>query len=368
MKIFARFFLLVSFLYAIMVVGFIAIDQQHIAKANTSNSNVVISQIQVSGNTSTHDEFVELYNPTNIAIDITKWKLGQKSKTSTQSATLVASMSGSVAPKSYRLITSNTAVSSNSADILYSNKSTFVSPDNTVLLYDKSGNIVDEVGLGAANDNETFATINPDDDQSVARKATETSNTNSLSTGGSEEHSGNGYDTDNNANDFVLLSTSMPRNSQSQSASTPTPTVLPTTTPAPTTIPTATVVPTVTPTITSVPTQTPTLTATPEPTDTIEPSPTDEITPTPTTVIDVTGAPTPSIAITPTVTPSPTPVSGVILDEIVSPRFRLVCTQTVKTIKIFGHTFTIPQVHCELIKIKEQPKHHSNHDNDNNHR
>jgi hypothetical protein len=345
---------------------------------------VVISQVQITG-TVANDEFVELYNPTNTAVDLLNWKLTRKTKTGTQS-TLVDKISGSIAPHGYFLITSPESVANGSADKTYSTANRLAA-DNTVLLNDNTGLLIDKVGIGTALDIENAGfSPNPTKNQSIIRKATADSDETSLSSGGSEEHSGNGYDTDNNANDFILLSTSLPRNSHSQPAVTPTPTILPTATVMPSSTPTnepthtpsvaptttPTVLPTSTPVPTNVPTSTPTPTATQTPTPTVTPEPT-EITPTATTTPEPTSSeetPTPTLtpSITPTVTPSPTPITGIILDEIVSPRFRLVCTQTVKTIKIFGHTFTIPQVHCELIKIKEQPKHHSNHDNDNNHR
>lgn len=334
MKIFSRVFLYISFVYALGVLAFISFGQQNQAKAATNH--IVISQIQIAGTTA-KDEFVELYNPTDVAVNLAKWRLSRETQTGTSSAILVASMSGTIAPRSYFLVTSNEAAASSSADLKYSNMSNHIAANNSVILSSNAGiTVVDKVGLGTAVDAETADIANPATNGSVIRKASANSTAQTLLTGGSEAMFGNGYDTDNNSADFVSVTTSFPRNSASPQAQ-PTPT----NTPTPTATPTPTFTPT--PTMTPIPTETPTPTNTPTPT--VTPSPTPTATPTP--------SPAPTVMPTPTMTPvpTPTPTGTVILNNPLTPRLSLVCVQTTRVFTIFGTQFFIPTIHCSLIRI-----------------
>ena len=372
MRIFSRAFLLASLVYALGVIFFVTANQQTVARAATDNTNVVISQVQVSGTGNTHQEFVELYNPTNAAIDLAGWEIGKEAQSGANLYPLVESLSGTIQPFSYFLIAPTDYSSSVSADITYTaSTNSTISNNNTIILFNDAGiTRVDSVGFGTASDNETFPVpTGPADNQSIIRKASATSTADTLVAGGSEEAAGNGYDTDNNADDFVLLTTAMPHNSASPAAQpvispteqpTATPTVEPTTTENPTPTltetPTPTSEPTETPTITPTETITPepTTTETPTPTVTEPPTPTEELTPTITEepTPSVSETPTPSVTSTPTPTVTPTPPSDVLVDEQITPHLRLVCTQTYHDIVVWGRHISIPDVHFRLIKTK----------------
>lgn len=259
-KVFSRIFPVISIIYALGVIIFTSGYVQNSVKAATDNSNVVISQIQIAGTTA-NDEFVELYNPTAADINLAGWRLDRRTASlSATPAILVESLSGTIASRGYYLITSNESSASNSADKLYSNTN-HIAANNTVILFSDAGQtVVDKVGLGTAEDNETARfTPNLGSGQSIIRKAFTTSNTETLSVGGADSLFGNGFDTDNNANDFVLIQASIPKNSASLIAQfTPTPTQKTTSIPTPTTTETPTEIPT--PTQTPIPTMTPTLT------------------------------------------------------------------------------------------------------------
>ena len=397
MRLFSRIFLIASIFYAFCVILFITVNT-NTATAATDNSNVVISQIQTAG-LAANDEFVELYNPTQTAINLASWRLDRRTASlSATPAILVASLSGSIAPQGYFLITSNESLASGSADKLYSNTTNHIASNNTVILYNDAGQtVVDKVGLGTAQDNETADfTPNPSPGQSIIRKASIDSTAQTLSLGGSEATFGNGFDTDNNSTNFVLLPTSLPRNSKSPKAvPTPTPTLIPTATPTPTlkptTIPTATPLPTATPTPTLKPTATPTLkpTATPTttptptqiptPTPTMTPTPTatptpnstptptllPTSTPTPTTILTETPTPTitqiPSPTATPTITPiptqtvsptptiTPTPPVKIVINDPINARTRIVCTESIRVITILGIHFSLPTIQCSIV-------------------
>lgn len=261
------------------------------------STSVVISQVQISGATAS-DEFVELFNASDTPVNIAGWRLSRRSSSATASAqNLVASLSGTIAGKSYFLISSPTASSSSIADRVYSATSSGIAADNTVLLYSDNGQtLVDKVGFGSAQDVETtaFAT-NPTAGQSLERKTC-------------------GIDTDNNIQDFVLRLVSHPRNSSTLIETTciVTPTATPTPTP---------VLPT------PVPTPTPTVTPTAEPTK--SPTPTPEITP----------SPTPLPSLSPTQTPRPAPEH-----ERHFPKF--VCRQTHGWYWFGRFHWWLPKVYC----------------------
>lgn len=178
-------------------------------KVLSATSHVVISQIQIgaSGTGNSNHEFVELYNPTNNSVMLDGWRLSKEISTGGSPSNLVASLSGTIAPHHYFLIAhpdyTTIPVTPN---LLYSVTGTGITANNTVILYsDKEITIVDKVGMGTATDRETANATIPLPDQSIVRKASSISDGTSLSSGGTEEHAGNGFDSDNNAIDFVLF-------------------------------------------------------------------------------------------------------------------------------------------------------------------
>lgn len=349
---------------------------KHIANANSTGTNIVISQVQTaaSGSGNADQEFVELYNPTNVAVDMAGWRLTRKSSGGTQS-TLVSNIEGTIAAHGYFLIAhptyTNPAVT---PDLTYSATSSAIANNNTVVLYSDAGQtVVDKVGFGtvALADFETQAFgSNPAADQSIIRKASLGSTATTVGTGGSESTAGNGYDTDNNATDFVLLETSVPHNSSTPIATVPnitpilTSTVTPTgTTITPTQVPTGTISPTSAPTGTPIPTQTisPTTTPTPTPTKTPTPTampspttvqPTVTKTPTPTTLPTMTNTPTPSVqttnAPTPTTTDIPHHNHNDHPKEHHSQPFHFHYETRHKRISVFGKHISLPYPHCSF--------------------
>lgn len=213
-----------------------------------SDNHLVISQVQIAGNTAT-DEFIEIYNPTSDPIDMSGFRLTKKVSSGTQS-NLIASMSGIINSNSYYLFAHTNYMGSVTADKIYSTSS--VTANNTVILYSDSGTtILDKVGFGSPFLGEyeisPFPT-NPTSNQSIIRT--------------------NNLDTNNNSSDFVIQEISTPRNSNYILATfTPNPTTEPTniSSPASTPIPTPTNTPTSIPTVTSIPTTTSTLTPSPAP-------------------------------------------------------------------------------------------------------
>jgi hypothetical protein len=77
-------------------------------------------------------------------------------------------------------------------------------------------NAVDKLGYGGGNSPEGTAAPNPPPSgSSYERKAFPESTPGSLAGGGDDELSGNGQDTNNNAQDFVIRAVRQPQNSSS---------------------------------------------------------------------------------------------------------------------------------------------------------
>lgn len=386
-------------------------------KVQTADSaaagHIVISEIQVAGVTA-GDEFVELYNPTSSDVDLTGWRLiRETSNGATSAANLVANISGIIKAHGFFLIVPQTGYTGSTvADLNYSTSSS-IAANNTVVLYsDAAITLVDKVGMGTAQDREGATVALPSSAGSVERKANSASTLSSM-TSGSDQLLGNSEDTDNNQNDFIIREVSQPQNSSSVVESgiitspTPTVSVSPTLTPAPSTTLTPTPSTTITPTITPTSTLTPTPTETPTPTITVVPTPTDSptptntptptvtliptVTPTPTTKPSVTPTLTPTITPTKTPTPTatliptvtPTPVISLTPTIIPSPtvtptpspfpfphfpKFKVVCTTQVITVKFRHIKFQVPVVTCSLVRINRNDNQNNNNNHDTHHK
>lgn len=175
--------------------------------------HVVISEIKTGG--SSTDEFVELYNPTDSVVSLEGWRLSRKISTGAES-NLLTVMSGEIKPFGYYLISHPDSEDIYSADAVYSTGNQLTN-NYTVLLYSDAGNtLVDKVGMGSAADYAENPAPNPGADESIERKARASSTSESMAVGGEDEFLGNGYNTGDNANDFVLRLVPQPQNSLSQ--------------------------------------------------------------------------------------------------------------------------------------------------------
>ncbi len=285
----------------------------------------VISEIQIGGTTST-DEFIELYNPTDSSVDLTNWRLAKRTaagQLDDELDIIAATMSGTITSHGYFLIAHEDYDGTVVEDMTYSGPETLAT-DNTFLLYDNANGLVDKVGLHDAHDYETAAyPSNPANNKSIERKAQAASTDESMSSGGADVSSGNGYDSDNNSLDFVYRKTEQgvdPQNSDS-------PVEPISTSPFPS------VTPTPTPSQTPTPTPTPTPTASPISNPSSSPSSTPLASPTPT--------------IMPSFTPSPTPQPS----PSIQPLFRGFLFRCYIQYRIFTNSwfsFAIPHITCRF--------------------
>lgn len=313
-------------------------------------TDIVISEVQIAGFGDVDEDFIELYNPTDTDRNLNGYRLVKRTASGTSDQSIKSWSSETIIPAhGFYLWANSSWTPSVTPD---TTTSATLAANNGVALRQgpaDTGTIIDSVAWGTATNAfvETSAyPNNPGDDESLERKP-----------GASDPAGGNGVDTNNNANDFQLRTSSEPQNT----ASDPEPPlgVTPTETTGVTLTPT--LEPTETPTTQPSPTETampsPTETAVPSPTETTAPSPTETVLPTSTpTEVSPTETPTeatptqeltttPTQEPTPTESPSPTPTPKVIA-RFAFPGRTTVCTLTYRPIKIIFRLFWAPMIRC----------------------
>lgn len=169
--------------------------------------HVVISEFATRGGSIGNQagEFVELYNPLNAAVDISGWELQYQSASGSSYNTLARVPDGTtMRAKSFYLITGSTWAGTPAADVQWA--SSGMADNGNIRIVNGSGQPVDRVGYGSGNNPEGSAAPNHGtsaNDNSVERKASASSTAATLDAGGTEEFAGNGWDSNDNAADFV---------------------------------------------------------------------------------------------------------------------------------------------------------------------
>lgn len=193
-------------------------------------THVVISEVYGGGgNTGApyKNDYVELYNPTGSAIDISNWSVQYASATGTTWTVTSFGASKTIPARGYFLVklaggatgvdlptaeVTNTGMnlSGTNGKVALVNSTTALSGANPT-----DASIVDKVGFGTANGYETAAAPAPSNTTSIERKANTTSTAITLASGGVDYLLGNGWDSDNNSQDFVSQSSLSPQNTSS---------------------------------------------------------------------------------------------------------------------------------------------------------
>jgi len=162
-------------------------------------NHVVISEFLAdsSGLESAY-EFVELYNPINSPINITGWNIAYKSAAGT-SWSRIADITGSIQAYGFFLVGGNSV---NPTPDVIDTSLGFSSTGGHIALRNATNYIIDKVGYGNAIDPEGNACPAPPTDQSMERKP-----------GYLNPTAGNGWDSDDNLEDFILRNETEPQNS-----------------------------------------------------------------------------------------------------------------------------------------------------------
>ncbi|MFY1829992.1 lamin tail domain-containing protein [Myxococcus fulvus] len=199
--------------------------QLRVMEQPTGANHVVISEMAPAGPGGADDEFVELFNPTTSPVDLSGWKFQYKRAVggTYQSFTLPA---GSIIqPRGFFLMAHNTYNGAVAADVkwgtLFALSASRTGGGNVRIGPAALGTgandpaTVDSLSYGTGDDGEgtSFPTV-PAEAGSFERKAT-VSSTAATMEGGSDAAAGNGYDSDDNASDFILRTQRQPQNSAS---------------------------------------------------------------------------------------------------------------------------------------------------------
>jgi hypothetical protein len=165
---------------------------------------VLISEIQLAGETA-RDEFVELFNPSDSPVNLTNWRLRKRTSSGRESNLVTRFPDITMPPFSFLLVTHREYKGEIEGDLRYSSSSYSVAADNTVLLYDPGGKIVDRVGMGKASDPEGNPAPNPDPGKSIERRLLVLK----------DGLCGPAMDSEDNERDFLLRDNPSPCNSRS---------------------------------------------------------------------------------------------------------------------------------------------------------
>lgn len=170
------------------------------AMAAPDNSTAVISEVYGGGGNkgaSFSNDFIELYNPTDAAIDLTGWSVEYFASNGNSGGKIT--LSGTIAPHGYYLVQG--AAGNGQAQALPTpdaeGKVNMSGTKGSVQLADATGNTIDLLGYGAASKFEGAATGALSNDTSASRNAA-------------------GADTDDNSADFTV-GTPSPTNSGNES-------------------------------------------------------------------------------------------------------------------------------------------------------
>ncbi len=212
----------------VFIVGGVMLLLSGVVRSQFAN-HVVISELYAGGGNSGaqfKNDFVELYNPTASAVVMTNWSIQYASAASTSAFGARTIITGTIAPHAYFLIQeaqgAGGSISLPTPDAVgtlnfaASNGKIALVNDSLAVTHHGDATVVDFLGYGTANDAEGALPVQGlDNTHSAERKARFAATAASMATGGSDELSGNGYDTDLNANDCVSQSLPHPQNSAS---------------------------------------------------------------------------------------------------------------------------------------------------------
>jgi len=170
---------------------------------------VVISEIQITGGKGkSNNDFIELYNPTNLTIDLSGWQIKRRTQSPSTGLSVESSINrfskGKIIPPYGYFLWANSKDDFHLKIEADEWTTAILTEDNSIALFDDKKNLIDAVAWGSDHDN-LFVEIkpypvNPGPNQSLERKP-----------GGGQ---GNGEDSNDNSQDFLISDFPTPKNSQ----------------------------------------------------------------------------------------------------------------------------------------------------------
>jgi hypothetical protein len=186
-----------------------------LTKSNVNH--ILISQVQITGGTGkTNNDFIEIYNPTNLQVNLKGYRLVKRAQNGTSDILIKSWTVDTFIPAFGFYLWANSSYT----DISVAPDATTsedISDDNGIAIRfgpNDTGVIIDSVAWGNAQNafvDGVASPLNPSAGQSLLRKGWQNGACFSASL---DSSIGNGCDTGNNALDFELMRVSVPRDSQ----------------------------------------------------------------------------------------------------------------------------------------------------------
>ncbi|PIS30596.1 MAG: hypothetical protein COT43_01485, partial [Candidatus Marinimicrobia bacterium CG08_land_8_20_14_0_20_45_22] len=200
-------------------------------------SHIVISELATTGSGSTANEIIEIYNPTDSPVDISKLRIQYLATTGSSYNTklYMNELAGTIVmqPYTYFLFCPADAPDPSIADRTWSSYFHMADRCTIRITLDSSGEnftdpYEDKVAIGDTAQDGEGGSYAPSisgtaDDRSIERKASAASDAASMESG-ADEYEGNGWDSDDNSADFIIRTSRNPQNSSSDPEPQPPPT------------------------------------------------------------------------------------------------------------------------------------------------
>lgn len=167
-------------------------------------TSVVISEFRTRGPLGDNDEFIKIFNSTQVAVDISGWKIWISDNVGATSVLYTFPASTLIQPGQYRLIINSLGYSGSvlaDSDISPNSYSSDITDTGGIAISQPNDLIIDQVGMNLDSAYKEGSVINPllgDSDQSYSRN-----------------YLYGCQDNNNNSTDFVLITPSTPQNSSS---------------------------------------------------------------------------------------------------------------------------------------------------------
>ncbi|HEX8140108.1 MAG TPA: lamin tail domain-containing protein [Pyrinomonadaceae bacterium] len=173
----------------------------HACASPASSTTVLISEFRTRGSGGSNDEFIELYNKSDAAINLSGWKIKASNNAGAVTTRMVIAQGTTLPARAHFLVTNAGSGGYTGAVAGNQSYSTGIADDGGIALTRSDDVIVDQVGMSAGSafkENRTLAPLTANANQSYERKP-----------GGANAST---QDTDDSPSDFQLRTPSDPRN------------------------------------------------------------------------------------------------------------------------------------------------------------